>query len=223
MILAAGRGKRMRPLTDDLPKPLLKVNQYSLIENLLFRLAGHGYREVVINVAHLGSKIMAALGDGERYGVNIVYSEESDAAGLETGGGIYNALPLLGRNPFLAIAGDIWTDYPFSKLKGMPLSGLAHLILVDNPGYHQKGDFNLVGEEIKNGHGTRLTFGSIGVYHPELFAGCQPGIFPLAPLLDKAVELKKATGEYFKGDWVNVGTPEDLIGLRQKLRSEMTL
>lgn len=218
MILAAGRGKRMRPLTDSTPKPLLKVNQFSLIEHLLFQLSHHDFQDIVINLAHLGDQIKAKLGDGAKYRVNITYSEEV-AAGLETGGGIYQALPLLGQNPFLVISGDIWTDYDFSKLKCTPLSGWAHLILVDNPPWHANGDFNLSGEKVLNGSGTRLTFGNIGVYHPQLFADCQPGIFPLAPLLYKAIDVEKVTGEYFKGSWMNIGTPEELTQLRHQVQA----
>lgn len=214
MILAAGRGNRMRPLTDSTPKPLLKIDQFSLIEHLLFRLSQEGFRDVIINLAHLGEKIQATLQDGKKYGVNICYSEEGANGGLETGGGIFKALPLLGKDHFLVISGDIWTNYCFSNLKQKIFSSLAHLILVNNPPYHLEGDFNLVGEKLTNTQGKRLTFGNIGVYHPDLFLHCQPGFFPLGPLLRQAVIEGKATGEHFQGTWINVGTPQELTELR---------
>lgn len=221
MILAAGRGSRMRPLTDNTPKPLLKIDQFSLIEHLLFRLADQGFQEIIINLAHLGHQIVEKLKEGRQYGVDIVYSEEEATRGLETGGGIHNALPLLGSDPFLVVSGDIWTDYDFSQLKKRTLSGLIHLVLVDNPPEHPSGDFNLLGDKIIPGEGRRLTFGNMGIYHPDLFKDCEPGFFPLAPLLHKAVERGMATGEHFKGAWVNVGTPETLTALRQKLMASL--
>ena len=217
MILAAGRGNRMRPLTDKIPKPLLKVGQFSLIEHLLFSLSRQGFLDVVINLAHLGNKIMTKLGNGHRYGVNILYSPEYTQGGLETGGGILHALPLLGSDPFLVISGDIWTDYDFSVLRKKSLGGLAHLVLVNNPCDNPEGDFYLHGERLMLDKGSRLTFGSIGVYHPALFSGCEPGFFRLGSLLHEAVAQGQVTGEYFQGDWVNVSTPEVLVQLKERL------
>jgi MurNAc alpha-1-phosphate uridylyltransferase len=208
MILAAGRGSRMRPLTDSTPKPLLKVGCFSLIEHLLIRLRDQGFQEIVINVAYLGDKIIATLGSGKRFGLKIQYSMEQHPEGLETGGGIFNALPLLGDSPFLVLSGDIWTDYNFSSLKRKNLVGsVAHLVLVDNPPDHARGDFNLDGDRLCLVQGKRLTFGNIGVYHPDLFRNCQPGFFPLRPLLVEAIQKGLVTGEYYSGSWINVSTP----------------
>lgn len=218
MLLAAGRGKRMGSLTDHLPKPLLKIGQFSLIEHLLFNLASHGFKEIIINLAYLGEKIANTLGKGADYGVSITYSRENEERGLETGGGIYQALPILGPSPFLVVSADIWTNYPFSQLRAQPLSGLAHLILVDNFEAHPQGDFNLQGGHINQTAGARLTFGNIGVYHPQLFSSCQPGFFPLAPLLHAAVEQNKVTGEHFTGEWANIGTPDALKAMQERYR-----
>lgn len=217
MILAAGRGTRLRPLTDATPKPLLQVGNYSLIEHLLFRLSANGFHDIVINVAHLGNLIIEKLQDGRQYGVSIMYSKEYVAGGLETGGGIFNALPLLGKNPFLVVSGDIWTDYPFSQLRNISLSGLVHLVLVDNPSDHTQGDFNLLSNKIVENQGLRLTYGNIGLYHPDLFINCTPGFFPLGPLLKKAALDNAVTGEHYQGTWVNVGTRETLEELRKKV------
>jgi N-acetyl-alpha-D-muramate 1-phosphate uridylyltransferase len=217
MILAAGRGKRLRPLTDTISKPLLKVGEYALIEHLLHALSKNGFKEIVVNVAYLAQQIIQTLGNGSCYGVTIEYSHEPESQGLETGGGVYHALPLLGKNPFLVLSGDIWTDYPFHKLKSQPLTGLVHLVLVDNPPDYPQGDFCLQEERVVESPGTRLTYGNIGIYHPDLFTNCQPGFFPLAPLLKDAIKTGRATGEHFKGQWLNVGTLEAL----EKLRMEM--
>ncbi|MBA2655211.1 MAG: nucleotidyltransferase family protein [Gammaproteobacteria bacterium] len=217
MILAAGRGNRLRPLTDTIPKPLLKVGELSIIEHLLFKLKSHGFNEIVINLAHLGEKIEDQLQAGQRYGVDIIYSYEFVTGGLETGGGIVNALPLLGSDPFVVVSGDIWTDYNFSTLKTQPLEGLAHLVLVDNPPEHIQGDFNLLGARLTEGQGRRLSYGNIGVYHPDLFKGHKPGFFRLGPILHKAVAEGQVTGEHFEGTWVNVGTLENLAALRQRV------
>jgi N-acetyl-alpha-D-muramate 1-phosphate uridylyltransferase len=219
MILAAGRGSRMRPITDKIPKPLLKIDTFSLIEHLLFRLSKHGFQDIVINLAHLGEKIAATLGRGERYGVTIRYSIEEAAEGLETGGGIFNALPLLGAGPFVVVSGDIWTDYNFSQLRAKPLQGLAHLVLVDNPPWHDQGDFVFSDGRLLLGEGTKFTFANIGVYDPSLFVDCQPGFFPLGPLLHKAVAEGLVTGEYYRGEWLNIGTADALQALRDKVKS----
>ena len=209
MILAAGRGERMRPLTDRIPKPLLPVAGRPLIEHHIEALAQAGFRELVINHAHLGEQIEQALGDGRRWNLNITYSPEPPGA-LETGGGIFHALPLLGDSPFVVINGDIWTDYDFTQLS-CPEESLAHLILVDNPAHNPEGDFLLTdGRVTDEGKGKRLTFSGVGAYRAAFFNGCQPGSFPLAPLLRVAMEQGRVSGEYFTGRWVDVGTPQRL-------------
>jgi N-acetyl-alpha-D-muramate 1-phosphate uridylyltransferase len=211
MILAAGRGERMRPLTDHTPKPLLKAGGKTLIEYHIESLAASGFRDLVINYAHLGAQIEAALGNGERYGVQITWSREPDGA-LETGGGIFQALPLLDADTFLAVNADIWTDYPFAHL-ARPIDGLAHLVLVDNPPEHPQGDFVLRGSRVLAEGSPTLTFSGIGVYHRDLFRGCQAGRFPLAPLLRSAMQHGRVSGEYYSGEWRDIGTPERLQAL----------
>ncbi len=215
MILAAGRGERMRPLTDHTPKPLLEAGGRRLIEYHLQALAQAGICEIVINHAHLGRQIEDFLGDGSRYGVQIHYSPE-DGRPLETGGGIFHALPLLGPEPFLVVNGDIWSDYPFARLPRQP-TGLAHLVLVPNPPFHEDGDFTLEQGRVGNGETTRLTFSGIAVYHPRLFKECRGGAFPLAPLLRQAADAGQVSGEHFAGQWLDVGTPQRLATLRAKL------
>lgn len=216
MILAAGRGERMRPLTDSTPKPLLQAGGRTLIEYHLAALVGAGFTDIVINHAHLGGQIEAALGDGHRYGARISYSDEGVA--LETGGGIFKALPLLGDAPFLVVNGDIWTDYPYARLT-QPPAGLAHLILVDNPPHHPGGDFALNGDQVREQGENMLTFSGIGVYRPALFDGCEPGRFPLAPLLRRAMAAGEVSGEYYGGAWIDIGTPQRLQELEARLRS----
>jgi MurNAc alpha-1-phosphate uridylyltransferase len=213
LILAAGRGERMRPLTDHTPKPLLQAGGRALIEHHLVNLARAGISGVVINIAHLGAQIRAALGNGSRYGVALQYSDEGETA-LETGGGIFHALPLLGGAPFLVINGDIWTDYPFAKLAA-PLQPdrLAHLILVDNPAHHPDGDFSLHDGSLGDTGPDKLTFSGIGVYDPALFANCRAGKFPLAPLLREAMQRGRVSGEHYCGGWADVGTPARLADL----------
>lgn len=215
MILAAGRGERMRPLTDRTPKPLLQAGGKALIEHLIEALRAAGFRELVINHAHLGEQLMTYLGDGERLGVKIVWSAEPTGA-LETGGGIFQALPLLGEEHFLVVNGDIWTDYPFARLPVSPAS-LAHLVLVENPPHHPAGDFVLEGGRVHDGGGSRLTFSGIGVYHPDLFGGCRPGAFPLAPVLRDAMQRGQVSGERYSGGWIDIGTTERLAVLDRKL------
>jgi len=214
MILAAGRGERMRPLTDTTPKPLLPLAGRPLIEYHLRALAAAGVREVVVNHAHLGHRLEDALGDGSRWGLAIAWSPEGEA--LETGGGIHRALPLLGEAPFIVVNGDIWTDYDFSGLPAEP-AGLAHLVLVDNPAHHPAGDFVLDRGRVREGDGPRLTFSGIGVYRPALFAGCAHGRFPLGPLLRTAMARDEVSGEHHRGRWVDVGTPERLAALEAEL------
>lgn len=218
MILAAGRGERMRPLTDATPKPLLEVGGKALIVYHLEALREAGIREVVINLAHLGEMIRAALGDGGAFGVDIAYSREPEGA-LETGGGILQALPLLDADPFVVVNGDIWTDYPFSRLPLSP-EGLAHLVLVDNPSQHPEGDFALSGDRVMCSRSQRLTFSGISVLRPELFAGCAPGRFPLTPLLRQATAQGQVGGEYYHGGWFDIGTPQRLGWLDARLRKD---
>jgi MurNAc alpha-1-phosphate uridylyltransferase len=200
MILAAGRGERMRPLTDHTPKPLLRIGGQTLIEHHLYALAQAGIRELVINHAHLGDKLVAALGDGAAYGVEIAWSPEPEGA-LETGGGIFNALALLGDDPFLVVNADIWTDFPFTSLPAQP-DGLAHLVLVNNPEHRGPA---------------MLTFSGIGVYRRGLFDGCAPGSFPLAPLLRRAMDAEQVSGETYAGAWFDIGTPGRLEAVNEVL------
>jgi len=208
MLLAAGRGERMRPLTDTIPKPLLRIGGQTMIERHVLALARAGFTELVINHAHLGEQLVAALGDGHAYGVGISWSAEGDAA-LETGGGIFKALPLLGDAPFLVVNADIWTDFPFAELPA-EIDGLAHLVMVDNPEHHKGGDFSLSAGCLSQRGPAMLTFSGIGVYRPALFTGCSPGAFPLAPLLRKAMDAEQVSGEHYRGSWFDIGTPERL-------------
>jgi MurNAc alpha-1-phosphate uridylyltransferase len=210
MILAAGRGNRMRPLTDHTPKPLLEAGGRPLIQHHLDRLAAAGIREIVINHAHLGEQIETRLGDGGHFGVHIRYSVEPTA--LETGGGIFNALPLLGPDPFLVINGDIWTDWDPADAR-LAESDLAHLVLVENPPHHPRGDFCLIDGRVHPDGDPRLTFSGIGLYSPALFEGCRPGAFPLAPLLRRAMLDGRVGGERHAGQWFDIGTPERLTEL----------
>jgi MurNAc alpha-1-phosphate uridylyltransferase len=217
MVLAAGRGERMRPLTDAEPKPLLRVGGKRLIEYHLERLAAGGFREVVINTAWLGGMIEAALGNGARHGLAITYSHERPEA-LETGGGIFNALPLLGSAPFLLVNGDVWTDIDFGALRrDPPATSLAHLVMVRNPPQHARGDFLLVDGLLSEGEGLRQTYSGVGIYRPEFFAGCQPGKFPLLPLLRRAIAQRALSGELHEGRWYDIGTTERLAALDAQL------
>lgn len=217
MVLAAGRGERMRPLTDREPKPLLRVAGKRLIEYHLERLESGGFRDVVINTAWLGDMIETAIGAGERFGLSITYSHERPEA-LETGGGIFNALPLLGSAPFLLVNGDVWADIDFGALRRAPPPGsLAHLVLVPNPPQHMRGDFRLEQGHVMEGEGTRHTYSGIGIYTPEFFAGCAPGKFPLLPLLKRAIGQNALTGELHEGQWYDIGTIERLKSLDAQL------
>lgn len=216
LILAAGRGERLRPLTDHTPKPLLPAAGRPLIEHTISALAQAGFTELVVNLAHLGEQIRTRLGDGNHLGVSIVYSDEGEEA-LETGGGIFRALPLLGAEPFLVVNGDLATDYPFQRLRNRP-EGLAHLVLVENPSHHPKGDFALQGEKLSATGEPRHTFSGIGVYRPELFAACQVGKFPLAPLLREAMGKNLVTGELYPGFWMDIGTLERLQQFDERLK-----
>jgi MurNAc alpha-1-phosphate uridylyltransferase len=225
MILAAGRGERMRPLTDQTPKPLLAVGGKPLIVWHLERLAGAGLREVVINHAHLGAQIEAALGDGARWGLSIAYSPEPPGA-LETAGGIANALPLLGdAAPFMVINGDIWCDWDVSQAAHRLLPGdLAHLVLVPNPPQHPQGDFSLCGTRVgadstAGAPGARAcTFSGIGIYRPQLFAAISRGTpAKLAPLLRVVMDAGRVSGEFHAGRWEDIGTPQRLATLDDEL------
>lgn len=217
MILAAGRGERMRPLTDLMPKPLLEAGGKPLIVHLIEALVRGGIRDLAVNHAHLGQQIVDYLGDGARYGARVRYSDESDGV-LETGGGILRALPLIESDPFLVVNGDIWTDFPFAHLPRQ-LNGLAHLVLVDNPPHHPEGDFVLNGQSVAAAGDPRHTFSGIGVYRRALFADCRPGRFQLAPLLRAAMARGQVTGELYRGRWVDVGTPQRLEELDRDLRN----
>lgn len=230
LILAAGLGERMRPLTDDTPKPLLAAGGKPLIAWHLERLAAAGVREVVINTSWLAKQFPKALGDGARWGLRIRYSHEGDTP-LETGGGMWRALPLLGNAPFIAVNGDIWTDFDFARLPQRP-AGDAHLVLVDNPPHHARGDFTLTGDGDVLGDGERrLTFAGIGIYRASLFddwrrtigdapgADADPPRFKLAPLLRAAMAEGQVTGEHHRGRWTDVGTPGRLADLDETLRA----
>jgi MurNAc alpha-1-phosphate uridylyltransferase len=212
MILAAGRGERMRPLTDKTPKPLLEVNNKPLIQHLIERLVNEGLTEMVINHGLMGEQIESFLEDGRQFGAGIQYSAENNKL-LETGGGIYKALPLLGDEPFVVVNADVWTDYPFSQLLNEPV-GLAHLVLVNNPPQHPQGDFALQGGQVTQEGKTRYTFSGIGVYRPELFVDCDEGPFLLTPLLCEVMTQGRVTGEHYAGIWIDVGTPERLRSLQ---------
>ncbi len=217
MILAAGRGERMRPLTDVTPKPLLGVGGKPLIVWHIEALARAGVHEMVINHAWLGEQIPATLGDGSRWGVSLVYSAEHEL-GLETGGGIFNALPLLGDQPFILVNGDVFAEVDFSPLLSLELGHrLAHLLLVDNPEHHPQGDFTLQADGLVSPE-SRLTFSGISVLSPKLFVGCQQGKFPLAPLLRQAMRQGLVSGEKLFSRWVDVGTPERLERLDGELQ-----
>ena len=217
MILAAGRGERMRPLSDTVPKPLLVAGGKPLIVHLVESLARSGFREIVVNHSHLGEQIVDYLGASDRYGVRLTYSHE-EGGGLETGGGIFKALPFIDTDPFVVVNGDIWTDYPFDRLP-LRIAGLAHLVLVNNPSQHPQGDFFLQSGKVSVEGAPRLTFSGIGVYARALFAECQPGKFPLAPLLRAAIAQGLVSGEHYMGRWRDVGTPERLKELDRELRT----
>lgn len=224
LIFAAGRGERMRPLTDTVPKPLLPVRGKPLIEWHLENLAAAGVDEVVVNTSWLAGAFAPALGQGDRWGLRLHYSHEGDEP-LETGGGMLHALPRLGDAPFVAVNGDIWCDYDFRQLPREP-AGLAHLVLVDNPPHNAEGDFALLGDgQVQAAGEHRLTFSGIGIYRPALFtnwrtsigaaAGAEldPPRFRLAPLLRAAMRAGEVTGEHHRGQWTDVGTPQRLAAL----------
>lgn len=217
MILAAGRGERMRPLTDTAPKPLLSAGGKALIEYHIEALKAAGIPEIVINLAWRGTMIRDALGDGARFGVRILYSDEGDAA-LETGGGVFKALPMLGPHPFLVVSGDVWTDYAVAGcVDRLAPEDVAHFVLVPNPDFHERGDFGLNGARVTDAAGPRFTYANIGVFRPEFFGSCTGGRFALAPLMFEWIRKGRVSGELFRGRWRNVGTPAQLAALDAEL------
>ena len=219
MILAAGRGERMMPLTKTTPKPLIKAKGIALIEHSINALKKANIIDIVINISYLSDQIKTHLGDGSKYGVNINYSDESTGA-LETAGGIIKALPLLGKKPFVVVNSDVLCNYDLSLLK-LPVGSLAHLVLVDNPTHHPKGDFSLANNhQITNVRGQSYTFSGIGIYHPDLFKAHRNtnGKLPLYPLLKEAISNNQLSGEHHNDYWQDVGTPERLELANQSVR-----
>jgi N-acetyl-alpha-D-muramate 1-phosphate uridylyltransferase len=219
MVMAAGRGERLRPLTDTLPKPLAPVAGKPLIVYHLEALAKAGIRDVVINLSWLGERIKAALGDGHDYGVRIHYSEEGPKP-LEAAGGIFNALPWLGPEPFLVVNGDVWTDIDFSRL-ALDDTADAFIVLVPNPTHNPRGDFALDGDAVIECDSARqsYTYSGVGMYRPEFFSGCSPGKFPLLPLLKRAIAARRLRGQLHQGEWCDVGSIERLRELDSRVRS----
>ena len=215
MVLAAGLGTRMQPLTRDMPKPLLEVGGKPLLQYHLEALAAAGVERVVINHARLGSMIEQRFGDGSRYGLSIIFSPEGETP-LETGGGIKRALSLLQAGAFMVVNADIWTDFDYRTLPLEP-AGLGHLVLVENPPHHQDGDFGLAGGQVTTGSGPRYTFSGISVLRPDLFSGQAAPVFPLAPLLSAAADAGQISGEIYRGQWWDIGTPARLAALDQHL------
>jgi len=220
MVLAAGRGERMRPITDRIPKPLVPVAGKPLIAYHLESLARAGVTQIVINLAYRGSQIRDALGDGAAYGVSISYSDEGPEP-IETGGGIFKALPLLGPEPFLVVNGDVWTDFDFARMPALAAGAHAHLVMVPNPPHVARGDFGVDGDYVVERETERFTYSGLGVYTAEFFAGCQPGKFPLLPLLKKAIAGRKLRGHVYRGVWLDIGTPERLAALDADVRSRL--
>ncbi|MDR9432263.1 MAG: nucleotidyltransferase family protein [Spiribacter sp.] len=218
MILAAGRGERMRPLTDHCPKVLLSAGGKTLLDWHLQRLVAAGVERVVINIAWLGDLIREHLRHHTPMGLEVLISDEQDRA-LETAGGIVKALPLLGSAPFLVLNGDVWCDFKVDNLPSWP-EGLAHLLLVNNPAHHPQGDFSLIGDQVQSiGHGRSLTYAGIGCFHPELFAGQSAGVAALGPLLRRACGRRQLTATHYSGYWQDVGTPARLAALDVGLTS----
>lgn len=213
LVFAAGRGERLRPLTDTTPKPLVDVGGKPLIVWHLEKLAAAGVRDIVVNTSHLAEQFEPALGDGSRWDVTIRYSYEGPTP-LETGGGMRRALGLLRDEPFIAVSADIWSDFDYATLPDEPTCS-AHLVMVPNPDFHPRGDFDLDGSRLnEEGIGERLTFGNIGVYRPEFIADQPDGAFKLLPLYQRAMRDRQLTGERYDGRWFNIGTAGDLERLR---------
>jgi len=216
MLLAAGRGERMRPLTDHTPKPLLQAGGKALIVRQIERLRDAGIEQLVINVAWRAEMIEQALGDGTALGVEIRYSREPEGA-LETAGGIRHALPLLGNEPFIVVNSDIHCDFPITRLADFELAGHAHLVLVDNPKHHPQGDFALSGGQVITRGEPRFTYSGIGLYRPEMFTTLAPGVRALRPVLEESIATGRVSGEHHAGAWMDIGTPERLAELGRML------
>jgi len=216
MILSAGRGERMRPLTDTIPKPLLEVNGKPLIIWHIEKLAKSGFKEIIINVAHLGYKIIEALGDGSKWGVRIVYSDEQNEGALESAGGIVKALALLGSEPFLVVNADIWTDFNFNASFNLG-DDLAHLVLVKNPEHNLGGDFGFVSNRVLSDADEKYTFSGIGYYKPQIFKHLNYGKSALAPVLRDLMRQNVVSGELLSGSWIDVGTPKRLEEINKNI------
>ena len=208
MILAAGRGERLRPLTDHTPKSLVEVRGQSLLERHLENIRNAGIEDVVINLGWLGAQIIERIGTGAAFGLNIAYSDEGEDV-LETGGGIHNALPLLGDEPFLVVNADIFTDMPVPDV-ALAKDDMGHLVMVHSPEYRDGGDFDLDNERIRNGASQALTFSGVAVYRPEFFDGCEAGRFSIVPMLREAADAGLLQGSLYEGSWADIGTPERL-------------
>ena len=215
MILAAGRGERLRPLTDAIPKSLVEVHGQSLIERHLQAICAAGIGKVVINLGWLGAQIRDRIGDGSAFGLEVRYSDEGENI-LETGGGIQRALPLLGDRPFLVVNADIFTDMPVPQIS-LPDNSMGHLVLVNTPDYRSQGDFNLDAGKVSNGQQPSLTFSGVAVYRPEFFRDCEPGRFSIVPMLRDAADAGRLQGSLYDGLWADVGTPARL----KKINEEM--
>ena len=211
-MLAAGRGERLRPLTDEVPKSLVEVRGESLLERHLVNIHAAGVRTVVINLGWLGDKIVERVGSGERYGLDVLYSQEGDNI-LETGGGIHKALPMLGDEPFLVVNADIYTDMPVPRVE-LADEHSGHLVMVPSPEYRDGGDFDIEDGLIRNGERQGLTFSGVAIYRPSFFDGCKPGRFPLAPMLREAADKGQLSGSLYDGLWADIGTPERLKALQ---------
>lgn len=217
MILAAGRGARMRGLTEDRPKPLLEVGGRALIDWQIDRLAEAGFTDLVVNTGWHGDQLRDALGHRERDGLTLRFSDEGWPA-LETAGGIRRALPLLGADPFLVVNADLWCDYDLARLRGLAPDGDAHLVMVDNPPHHPRGDFGLSGGRLDDRATPRYTYSGIGVFRPAMFTPLPDGERPLRPVLDAAVRAGRVSGEHHAGAWMDIGSPERLGALDAALR-----
>jgi MurNAc alpha-1-phosphate uridylyltransferase len=217
MILAAGRGERLRPITDEVPKALVEVGGKSLLEYHLERVGAAGIGTVVINLGWHGERIVERVGSGARFGLEVLYSDETDGV-LETGGGIHKALPLLGGDPFLVINADIFTDMPVPDER-LSADDLGHLVLVPTPAYRDHGDFDLVDGRVRRSGRPGLTYAGFAIYRPEFFAGCESGRFSVVPLMYRAAEAGRLSGSVYAGGWADVGTPERLAALRSQVEN----